>query len=221
MKVKNLSVTYGKRTVLSDLNFEIERGKILAVLGESGTGKTSLLNAIAGLLPHGGSVEGAGECAYLFQSPALLPNLTVAGNLKLVLKEELWVKIPDMLSRVGLQGREKSYPKQLSGGEQQRVAIARAFLFPSDTLLMDEPFSSLDLKIKSALISLVAKLWEEEQKTVIFVTHDVREAVLLSHRAIVLKDGKIGADIPLDYPLPRDFFAQMKEEQQLIQTLMQ
>ena len=199
----------------------MEAGKITAVLGESGAGKTTLLNAIAGSIPHEGAVEGAGRVSYLFQSPKLLPNLTVEGNLKFVVPEAEWGKIPEMLARVGLAGREKSRPRALSGGERQRVAIARAFLYPHDTLLMDEPFSSLDLALKRSLIELTVSLWREAKSTVVFVTHDVREAALLSHRALVLRGGRLVADFPVEGELPRDFFAPHPVEERLIRALTQ
>ena len=110
----------------------------------------------------------------------------------------------EMLACVGLSGREKSYPHELSGGERQRVAIARAFLFPHDTLLMDEPFSSLDLALK---------------KTLVFVTHDVREAALLSHRGIVLKKGRVVYDAPIEEPFPRDFFTPQPVESAFVKAL--
>ncbi len=221
MKIENLSVRYGDRTVFENFTLAIEEGKITSILGESGAGKTTLLNACAGMISYEGVVSGFGRCAYLFQSPCLLPNLTVEGNLRLVLDKERWQGIPTALEKVGLKGREKEYPSRLSGGEAQRVAIARAFLFPHDTLFMDEPFSSLDLKLKRSLVSLVANLWQEQKKTVLFVTHDVREAILLSHRAIVLREGNIALDVPIEYPLPRDFFAKFDEEELLVKGLMQ
>ena len=219
MKLVSVTKKYGDRTVFSDFSLEFEEGKITAILGESGAGKTTLLNILAGLTAYGGKVEGVGRCSYLFQTPRLLPNLTVEGNLRFVLPESEWGKISEMLRRVGLDGREKSYPASLSGGEAQRAAIARAFLFPHDLLLMDEPFSSLDLSLKKSLLSLVAELWEEKKNTVVFVTHDVHEAALLSHRAVVLRKGELRADIPVDAPFPRDFFARQPAEEALIRAL--
>ena len=221
MKLQNVTKKYGNKAALNDVTVEIEEGKITAVLGESGAGKTTLLNAIAGLIDVEGSVSDAGRVSYLFQSPKLLPNLTVEGNLKFVLPKELWGKIPDMLARVGLGGREKDLPNHLSGGERQRVTIARAFLFPHDTLLMDEPFASLDLALKKKLIELVLELWKEGGKTVVFVTHDVHEAALLSHRALVLKAGELCGDFSVEEPLPRDFFAHLPVEEKLVRTLME
>lgn len=220
MKLINVKKTYGKRVALDIPVLGIEEGKILSVLGESGAGKTTLLNILAGLTECEGTVEGKRGASYLFQSPKLLPNLTVEGNLKFVLPKEKWGEIADMVCRVGLKGREKSLPKELSGGERQRVAIARAFLFPHEILLMDEPFSSLDLSLKKSLIELVAELWQREKQTVVFVTHDVHEAALLSHRAVVLRAGRIAGDFPVPERFPRSFFSSSFVESLLVQTLM-
>ncbi len=221
MILRDIVQSYGEKRILNGFSFTAEEGKITAILGESGVGKTTLLNVCAGLIPFSGSVEGVGRCSYLFQSTCLLPSLTVEGNLRLVLPKTEWEKIPAMLERVGLKGRGGEYPRKLSGGEAQRVAIARAFLFSHDTLLMDEPFSSLDLKWKEELFSLVVSLWQEKKNTVLFVTHDVREAVLLAHRAVLLKGGEVQADFSIDYPHPRDFFFHPPEEEKLIRALME
>ncbi len=228
MILTNVSKNFGQKEVLKGLDLTLEEGKITAVLGESGAGKTTLLRILAGLLSYGGEVDGTGGrspkrregCSYLFQDCMLLPNLTAEGNCKFVLPANLWDGIRPMLARVGLGGRENAYPRELSGGERQRVAIARAFLFPHDLLLMDEPFSSLDLAIKRSLIALVYELWREKGSTVVFVTHDVREAVLLSHRALVLKGGTIALDLPISAPLPRDFLSPPEEEKLLMQALL-
>ncbi len=220
MKIEGLTKRYRGTVALDNVSLEIETGKICAVLGGSGAGKTTLLNAIAGLDKYEGKVEGAGRVSYLFQSAKLLPHLTAEGNLKFVLKKEDYGKAGDALVRVGLAGKEKRYPHELSGGERQRVAIARAFLYPCDTLLMDEPFSSLDLSLKKSLIALVESLWRESGKTVVFVTHDVREAVLLASRAVVLQRGRLSADIPLGYAYPRDFFLRVPEEDELVRALL-
>ena len=145
MKIVNLTKRYRDTVALENINLEFETGKVTAILGESGSGKTTLLNAIAGLTDYEGTIEDAGIISYLFQSSRLLPHLSVERNLRFVLKKEQWGGIGEMLARVGLKGKEKRYPHELSGGEERRVAIARALLFPHDTLLLDEPFSSLDL----------------------------------------------------------------------------
>lgn len=219
MKLLNIEKRYGEKQALFPLSLELDRGKITAVLGESGAGKTTLLNIISETVPHGGTVEGAGRISYLFQSPKLLPNLTVENNLKFVLPKSLHQKTGEILARVGLKDKEKEYPKSLSGGERQRVAIARAFVYPHDTLLMDEPFSSLDLSLKRSLLELVYELSEEQGNTVVFVTHDVHEAAILAHRAIVLQEGKLLSDLSVTEPFPRDFFKPSPVEETLMRAL--
>ena len=220
MILDHVGKKYGDRTALEDITLELRDGEITAVLGESGAGKTTLLNILAGLIPHSGTVEGRQPCSYLFQQPKLLPNLTAEGNLRFVLPKRQWDSARDMLEKVGLGGREKSYPRELSGGERQRVAIARAFLYPHDMLLMDEPFASLDLSLKKSLLELVAGLWKERRQTVVFVTHDVHEAAALAQRAIVLKDGRVVLDLDVDGEPPRDFFVRSRAEERLVRALM-
>ncbi len=220
MKLEHITKRYGDAAALSDVSLEFEAGKITAVLGESGAGKTTLLNVLAGLTSYEGSVEGHAPYSYLFQSPKLLPNLTAEENLRFVLPKDTWGEVGAMLERVGLAGREKSYPRQLSGGERQRVAIARAFLYPHELLLMDEPFSSLDLSLKKTILELVAQLWRERGETVVFVTHDVHEAALLSHRAVVLHRGTVALDLAVEGELPRDFFCRPPCEDLLTRALM-
>ena len=220
MKITNLTKRYKDTLALDNINLEFEKGKVTAVLGESGAGKTTLLNAIAGLSTYEGTIEEAGNISYLFQDSRLLPHLTAEGNLKFVLKKDERSGAAEMLARVGLKGKEKRYPHELSGGEQRRVAIARALLFPHDTLLMDEPFSSLDLSLKREFLSLVTELCLERNETVVFVTHDVREAALFASRAVVLKGGKVVGDIPVPAPYPRDFFTRYPEEEALEKILV-
>lgn len=219
MKLEHVTKRYGDRIALDDISLELREGELLAVLGESGAGKTTLLNVLAGQTSYEGTAEGLLPCSYLFQSPKLLPNLTAEGNLRYVLPKSLWEGVGEMLAKVGLAGREKSYPHELSGGERQRVAIARAFLYPHEMLLMDEPFSSLDLSLKKSLLELVERLYEERRQTVVFVTHDVHEAAMLARRAIVLKKGRVVGDFSIDGDAPRDFFSRQPVEEELIRAL--
>ncbi len=195
ISVKNVSKSYGKTQVYKNFNFEIEDGKITCVLGESGSGKTTLLNMIAAITPYEGEITPV-KCSYVFQDPRLVPNLTVSGNLRLVCKDGSAVE--NMLAAVGLSDKAESYPAELSGGQKRRVSLARAFLYGADLVLLDEPFSSLDLKIKLEMIELFSKLQKEGKKTALFVTHDVDEAVMLSDRVVILKGGKITFDIMAD-----------------------
>jgi NitT/TauT family transport system ATP-binding protein len=174
MKISNLCKSYGDNLVYQNFNLEIEDGKTTCILGSSGSGKTTLLNVIASLTDYSGEVTKVLP-SYIFQSPRLIPNLTVVGNLKLVCSDE--GKICEMLDKTGLIDKAKEYPAHLSGGQAQRVAILRSFLFKSDVILMDEPFASLDLKLKISIMDMFKTLRKEEGRTAIFVTHDVDEAV--------------------------------------------
>ena len=186
--IKGLCKSYGCCTVFDNFDFEIPDGKVTCVLGESGAGKTTLLNVLAGLTPFTGVVPRK-KCSYIFQRPALVPNLTVEGNLKLICKDG--TKTANMLKRVGLEAKRGVYPAALSGGQAQRVAIARAFLYPAELVLMDEPFSSLDLKLKIEMMELFKSIAAESGRTAVFVTHDVDEALYLGDRIVVLSSGKI------------------------------
>lgn len=216
-KIENLSKKYKNLSVYENFHLTIEKGKILALLGESGSGKTTLLNCIAGLTAFEGDVPKL-KCSYVFQSPRLVPNLTVTENLKLICKDEN--KINDMLKKVRLEDKAESYPVKLSGGQAQRVSLARAFLFESDIILMDEPLTSLDLKLKKEMADLFLSMWQNDKRTVVFVTHDVDEAVTFAHRIIVLCKGKIMYDITPDELPPRSIEDGMRYRNQLISQLV-
>lgn len=193
IEIKNLNVKYGQKVVYEDFSLSVEEGKTLCVLGESGCGKTTLLNALANLIKSSGDFPGL-DCSYIFQTPRLLPNLTVYGNLKLICKEG--ERIEQILKKLGLEDKKDSYPSKLSGGEAQRVAIARAFLKDCDILLMDEPFSSLDLKLKISIMDGFLKMSEEIPRTTLFVTHDIDEALYLADRIVLIESGKAIYDTP-------------------------
>lgn len=227
-----------KRTtasVLSDLNFTVEEGEFLSICGPSGTGKTTVLRALAGLVETtpGSVVRYAGEevtsppqgVVLVFQNYAssLLPWRTVARNVALGLegkisKEDLASRIDDALRLVGLAGRANDYPWRLSGGMQQRVQIARALAVEPDVLLMDEPFGALDAMTKAAMQDELQRLQEATSATVVFVTHDIEEAVYLSDRVLVINGtpATITHEIPVNLPRPRDQIA-TKEKQEYLQ----
>ena len=191
IKIENLSVSYGANRVYEGFDLDIEDGEITCILGESGCGKTTLLNAIAGLLPHGGVITPV-KCSYVFQSARLMPYVTALKNLTAVGAGEQ--EANEMLKKVGLADRGGAYASTLSGGEAQRVALCRAFLFKSQALLMDEPFSSLDIKTKLSVMKIFADMQRAEGRTAVFVTHDVDEALYLADRIIVLSGGKLIKD---------------------------
>ncbi|MCD8201482.1 MAG: ABC transporter ATP-binding protein [Clostridia bacterium] len=208
---------YGKTTVFTDFNLEIEDGKICCVLGESGVGKTTLLNMLSRITPYEGEISEA-KCSYIFQEPRLVPNLTVRGNMSLVCRDTEMVDT--MLERVGLSAKKDVYPVTLSGGEARRVDFARAFVYDSDVVLMDEPFTSLDLKLKYEMMNLFSELQKASGRTAVFVTHDIDECVTLSHRAVVLKAGKIVSDFAISGEPIREYGAVADERQKIHDVLM-
>ena len=195
MTVVGLNKSYGAKRVFEDFSLEIAEGEILCVLGESGGGKTTLLNILSGLTEYTGSLEGVpNKIAYVFQEPRLLPHLSVRENVAFAGgRVEL---IDEILQKVELSDKENRRASRLSGGEKQRVSLARAFAVDFDLLLMDEPFSSLDTGLKIRLTEAFAELWNAYggKKTAVFVTHDIEEALMLADRIVVLKDGKIRLD---------------------------
>jgi len=172
----------------------LEEHKLVCILGPSGCGKTTLLNIISGVIaPDQGEITGltGKTISYLFQEPRLLPWKTAVQNIDFVLKDKLSLAERESLIKkyieiVGLKGFENYYPSQLSGGMKQRVAIVRAFAYPSDILLMDEPFKGLDLQLKTAVMQAFLNLWLMEKRSAIFVTHDIDEAVLLGDEIYIL-----------------------------------
>lgn len=192
IKIENLTVNYGKKVVYNNFNLQTEDKKVTCILGESGCGKTTLLNAVAGLIKFGGTISPV-TVSYVFQSPRLIPYISVLKNLTVAGAEIN--AATEMLVKVGLADKSGVYPQTLSGGEAQRVSLCRAFLKNADLLLMDEPFSSLDLKTKISVMEIFKKLQTEEGKSALFVTHDIDEALYLADRIIVMRGGEILKDL--------------------------
>ena len=200
-------------TAIDDLSFEIGGHVFVSVVGPSGCGKSTLLNIVSGIEePTGGSLtvsEGEREArlGYVFQEPRLLPWRTVMQNMLYVIEGEGGApreRAVNYLRMVGLEDAGGKFPSQLSGGMQQRVGIARAFSVEPDLLLMDEPFSHLDAIIARGLREQLQEIWAKTKRTVLFVTHDITEAVQLSNRVLMLAPGgRLYADIPIDLPHPR------------------
>lgn len=216
LSLRGLSKTYGNGVqALGDFMLDVPRGEILAVIGGSGCGKSTLLRLISGLeRPSRGTVEINGEVVtephplinLIFQEPRLLPWLTVRDNIAFGLTDlpasERDRRICLALGQVHLEGYEGRLPKELSGGQAQRVAIARALVTQPQVLLLDEPFSALDALTRSALQNHLMDIWQESRPTIILVTHDIDEAVLLANRIVVMKPwpGHIVEEITVNLP---------------------
>ena len=205
MKLINVSKRFDNKIVFDNLNLEIPENKITVIIGNSGTGKTTLLNIIGGLTSYDGLIQNRpSNMSFVFSEPRLVNNLTVFGNLEYVLKHIELDKnkrkeiIENMLSAVELLEYKDYYPRELSTGMAQRVAIARAFIVPSDMIVMDEAFRGLDVGLKNRLMNYFIRLWNENKKTVVTVTHDISEAIYLANRIYLF------ADAPVDIRLSED-----------------
>lgn len=194
IKVKNLYKKYGDKIIFEDFNIIFKENKVNTIVGKSGCGKTTLLKIISNIVEKdSGKIEGVNinSISYIFQEDRLVEWLTVKENLKLILKndykkEELDDICKKYLNLVGVQDFENYYPQSLSGGIRQRVNIARAFAKPSKLIIMDEPFKSIDIKNKNDIMKAFENVFKEETRTVLFVTHDIDEAIYFMGQIYIL-----------------------------------
>jgi len=226
VSARSVSKTFGKGgvTALTDIDLEVGRGEFISLIGPSGCGKSTLLRVIGDLVePSTGEILVNGKAAHrarldrdygiVFQAAVLYDWRTVVKNIALPLELLGWnrarraERVREMVELVELEGFEKNYPWQLSGGMQQRVSIARALSFSPALLLMDEPFGALDEMTRERLNMELLRIWAETGSTVIFVTHSISEAVFLSTRVVVMsaRPGRVTAVVPVDLPQPRTF----------------
>lgn len=224
LSIRNLAKTYfdpyaGEHvTAVKDISLDVEQGEFVSVVGPSGCGKTTVLNMIAGFIPHSGgeillngkAIDGPGpERGVVFQSFALFPWKTVLDNvgfgpkMRGVPKAERDKIAHEYLALAGLTHAANRYPNELSGGMQQRVGVVRALANNPAVLLMDEPFASVDAQTRMTLQEELTRIWQERRPTVIFITHDVPEAVFLANRVVVLSKGRVLDQIKVDLPRPR------------------
>ena len=229
LALENITVTFAARsdahqtyTAVRDTTLLVERGEFVSVVGPTGCGKSTLLNVAAGLLqPSGGRVAVFGEplaglnrkAGYLFQTEALMPWMSALDNVAVGLlyrgasKAEAHERAREWLGRVGLAAHGHRYPHQLSGGMKKRVALAQTLIMDPQILLMDEPFSALDVQTRQLMENELLDLWSMDRKSVVFITHDLEEAISLSDRVVVLSAGPATRPIgeyAIDLPRPRD-----------------
>ena len=220
LEVKNISKSFDGKPVLKDVSIELNRGELVCLLGVSGGGKTTLFNVISGLLsPDNGQVlldgeditNQSGHISYMLQKDLLLPYRTIEDNAALPLllkgekKKEARKKVSPLFEQFGLEGTQKKYPSQLSGGMRQRAALLRTYMFSKDVALLDEPFSALDTLTKSAMHKWYLDVMEKIQLSTLFITHDIDEAILISDRIYLLSGtpGEITGEIVIKEPKPR------------------
>ncbi|MBI1280569.1 MAG: ATP-binding cassette domain-containing protein [Anaerolineaceae bacterium] len=227
LQLRDIMMTFRTRRgdeviAVDNLSLDVNNGEFLSIVGPSGCGKSTLLRVVAGLIePTSGEVlldgrlitRPGADRGMVFQSYTLFPWLTVKGNvefgprLKGLPKSECSQLAQKYLEMVGLKGFENSYPKELSGGMMQRVAIARALANDPEVLLMDEPFGALDAQTRSIMQELLVNLWQQTPKTIIFVTHDIDEALFISDRVYIMtaRPGRIKQVLNVELPRPRTF----------------
>jgi NitT/TauT family transport system ATP-binding protein len=204
--------SYGSVSVLHDLNLEVYPGEVVVLVGPSGCGKTTILNLLSGhFKPVAGTVIREGIIRTVYQQDGLYPWLTVSENILLGLrsvKDKTLIKdeMADLIGLIHLEGFEKHYPHELSGGMRQRVELARVLAGDSDILLMDEPFSALDYQTRLRMRRELVRLLENRPRTVVFVTHDIEEAAQLADRVLVLSNrpATVSKELRIDVPRPRN-----------------
>ena len=205
IRARSVTRRFGPRAVLAGIDLDVRRGEFVALLGRSGTGKSTLLRALAGL-DRGveGDIAVHPRRSVVFQDARLLPWATVLENVTLGLsRRDAQALGPSALAEVGLAAHGRAWPKTLSGGEAQRVALARALIREPGLLLLDEPFGALDALTRIRMHALLHQLCARHRPAVLLVTHDVDEAILLANRLVVLADGRLSSDRSVGLPIPR------------------
>lgn len=205
VRLSDVRRSFGDRDVLSGIDLTVAESEFVAVLGHSGCGKSTLLRIIAGLDGEAtGSIAVAERRAIVFQDPSLFPWKRALDNVRLGLRDpRATERARTALAEVGLTSHEDAWPRTLSGGEAQRVALARALVRDPEVLLLDEPFGALDALTRIQMHGLLAEVCRRHRPAVVFITHDVEEAVLLADRVLVMNDGRFAAEVVIDLERPR------------------
>ncbi len=216
IEVENLAVKKGDASILKGIEFSAKQGEFVAIVGGSGSGKTTFLQALAGFIPFSGKVIMPENKGMIFQQYAAFPWLTVRENIMFGLdkhapeQREKIVAEHIRLSR--LEGKENDYPGQLSGGQIQRVALARSLAHDPEVLLMDEPYGALDAYTRDQMQEWLMDVWTKYKKTIIFVTHNIEEAIFMADRVLVLKEGKFTEEFKIEFKRPRKEEIKFMEE---------
>ncbi len=236
LETRNITMAFGEKTIIEDISIAVEEGELVSLLGVSGSGKTTLFNCISGIytpisgqiLLDGEDITGrTGLISYMLQKDLLLPYKTIQDNVALPLlirgvpKQEARAKAGEHFAQFGLEGTQKLYPKQLSGGMRQRAALLRTWMFSDNVALLDEPFSALDTITKGKIHKWYLEVMEQIRLTTVFITHDINEAILLSDRVYILsgRPGTIRSEIRIetprdqrqDYDLTEEFLAYKRQ----------
>lgn len=229
LEVRNVSMAFGRETILKDISIHVDEGELISLLGVSGSGKTTLFHCIAGLyqptagriLLDGEDITGTtGRISYMLQKDLMLPHYTMEDNVALPLvirgrkRRDARAEVQQYFARFGLEGTQKKYPRQLSGGMRQRAALLRTYLFSDNMALLDEPFSALDTITKGAVHDWYLDVMQKIRLSTLFITHDIDEAILLSDRVYILtgRPGQIRDEILIRTPRgERDQFALSEE----------
>ena len=206
--VKNLSVNYKNFCALKSVNFDVNKGEFVAIVGKSGSGKTTFLKALAGFVPFLGQVTIPKNIGMMFQNYATFAWLTVSENIAFGLdgknsKEQIKI-IDEHLKLAELEDKRDKYPAELSGGQMQRVALARSLAHNSEVLLMDKPYGSLDAYTRDKMQQWLLNIWTKYNKTIVFVTHNIEEAIFLADRVLVLNDQKFVGEYKISFTRPRN-----------------
>jgi NitT/TauT family transport system ATP-binding protein len=232
IELHNLRVSFGLREVIRDLELTVEPREFVSIVGRSGCGKSTLLNALAGFIPSKGLVRIPDSFGFIFQSYNAFPWLTVRQNVLFGMPKNLppverAERLSSLLNSAGLSAEADKYPAELSGGQVQRVAIARALARSPEVLLMDEPFGALDNYTRETMQTWLLDLCQRHSQTILFVTHNIEEAIFLSDRVIVLADGAIRTTFRVPFARPREkelmydlTFVEMKRSiQNILETI--
>lgn len=232
VKVEHLTKKFGDLLVLDDISFDIRKGEFVCIVGPTGCGKTTFLNLLVKLIePTKGHILIDGEAAdpkkhnisFVFQEPSAYPWLTVEQNIRFGLEikkfpeKVIQERTENILNILGLEKDRKKYPAELSASTEQRIVIGRSFALHPDLLLMDEPYAPMDIKVRYYLEDQVIRLWKETGSTVLFITHNIEEAVYLAEKCMILtnKPAKVKETVKIDMPHPRDIaskkFVELRE----------